>query len=134
MSSAKAKVSIPVILLSGNYMKMTEHIFETRYCKALALQRRGRARLALSEIEDILEAIGENPETKSEQAWHLMCRNEKASLLYDLGRENEARKLANKSQKIDGGFGSKGEGPPLCSKARSALAHRNRHRGRSGAA
>jgi hypothetical protein len=73
--------------------------FETRYCKALGLLRQGRMRLAMVEIDNLLKAIGSRPKSKSERVWRSMCRNEKASLLYHLGRLDDMGQLMNEIAK-----------------------------------
>jgi hypothetical protein len=66
---------------------MDQQTFDHLIDKAVALHIRGRTPRALAAVDHLLTLVSDCPELK------LACRSERASLLYHLGRNDEARRL-----------------------------------------
>jgi hypothetical protein len=66
---------------------MDQQTFDHLFDKAVDLHIRGRCPQALAAVDHLLSLVSDCPELK------LACRSETASLLYHLGRNDEARRL-----------------------------------------
>jgi hypothetical protein len=70
---------------------MDQQTFDHLFDKAVDLHIRGRSPQALAAVDHLLTLVSDCPELK------LACRSERASLLYHLGRNDEARRLVIKA-------------------------------------
>jgi hypothetical protein len=66
---------------------MDQQTFKYLFDKAVDLHIRGRSPQALAAVDHHLALVSDCPELE------LACRSERASLLYHLGRNDEARRL-----------------------------------------